>query len=105
MTLEREILGKMECGDCGKPVTVKVNKNGLAYYNCFNGLDHEEGYCGSSKKWSKAGTARMRREFERQKPKDEFEERKAKAKAKRDDELPPPPPSKQTEPDTNFLGS
>ena len=104
MTLEREILGKMECGDCGKPVTVKVNKNGLAYYNCFNGLDHKEGYCGASHKWSVDGTARKRREFARQKTNDEFEERKAKAKAKRDDPPPSPPPS-NSEPETNFLGS
>lgn len=100
MSTEREELMQIDCPCCTKKVTIKINKNGLAYFNCFNGLDGQEGYCGASQKWSKAGTEKLRRQFEREKPQLEFEERKSAAKAKK---TPPPEPKDQGA--TSFLGN
>lgn len=32
--LTSQVIGKSDCLDCGKPVVVKVNKRGIAYFFC-----------------------------------------------------------------------
>ncbi|MEJ5217116.1 zinc ribbon domain-containing protein [Cognatishimia sp. D5M38] len=56
------IVAETKCGDCGKPVKVKLNKNGNAYYNCPH-VDENLERCNHSQRWGKASSQKMQRNF------------------------------------------
>ncbi|QIE44465.1 hypothetical protein G5B38_02380 [Pseudohalocynthiibacter aestuariivivens] len=55
---QRETLGKCKCAACGGTATLKLNKNGIAYYYCHQNRKHPriEGEfftCNGHQKWGR----------------------------------------------------
>ena len=52
-------IGRVKCGACGKPVDVKLNKNGLAYYFCGWATDTGKP-CNHHARWGREDSDKMR---------------------------------------------
>jgi hypothetical protein len=74
------------CGDCGKPVKVKLNKNGNAYYFCpWTNPDGEP--CRHQTRWGRVSSQKMQRDY--------LEARKIPADKIPADKIDPKPPVKK----------
>lgn len=58
----KTVIAEAECSACGKPVKVKVNKTGKAYYYCFWTLPDGEP-CNHHQKWGGAHSQIMQQNF------------------------------------------
>lgn len=53
-------LATSQCSECGKPVEIRQNKNGGAYYRCMAVAADGEGWCGHQVQWGRVGTAKIK---------------------------------------------
>jgi len=56
------VVAECPCSACGKPVKVKLNKNGMAYYYCHWSLDTGD-TCSHHQKWGKAHSQELQRRY------------------------------------------
>ncbi len=56
------IVANGECGCCAKPVKIKLNKNGTAYYFC-PWVDDEGERCNHQQRWGRTVSQKMQRDY------------------------------------------
>lgn len=58
----KPVIAICDCRDCGKPVSVKIDKKGKAYAYCPHS-DEDSSFCGGISKWGHAESQRFQRAF------------------------------------------
>ena len=56
------VVAKSKCSCCGKPVNIKLNKNGTAYYFC-PWVDDAGERCNSQRRWGRTISQQMQRDY------------------------------------------
>jgi hypothetical protein len=58
----KTVVATTTCADCGKPVRVVLNKNGMAYYFCPH-VDSDVNRCNHKQQWGRTTSQQMQRDF------------------------------------------